>query len=638
MADEVTEALTGFFDYQWGDTNGQVYLATLNKGGEFTQYMLEWPRQKKAIVRHVLTQSAEGRDVYYSPSLFVPPDLTVETNSKGKTAATRANIMGAQTLWVDFDNQQAPENWSEFAKEKGIPEPSLIVQSSVKGNQHVYWRTEFCDSVDDIEQRNRSLALTVGADRSGWDANQLLRPPYTANYGYKGNGDRKNWFTGSAAAIQVLGIPNPERIGVDGFANLGSVERELLDQLQLAESIPSIERVLALGNWTEDLFKQFSMNQQEASDSSPDKRSGAIQKLAYLAAEAGMSDDQIYSILDYADKRWEKYVKRSPKIRHKLLSDIIVNARKKIGYLTDDMLTFAGLLGTSDTVTEAPKIAYRWDELIEAEFKVDWLIEGVLSNTGYGVLTGQPGVGKTQVGLQIAIGLALGHSNILGWHVNGGARKGIMFSLEMGKELIKEFSTLIDQQYPGQRRDIGKNFSIIPLGKSIDILKAEGQNFIDNLLSEYKPDFIFIDSLKKIMTKSLNDDEGIRQMNDVLQRIREKHRCAIYVIHHDRKKQNGAKGTDPGDLSDMYGSQYIAAEADFALSFRKTGTTDVIVMDPWKVRMSREPKPITLERNENLQFTIRKDLEDGDNNLRIIGGGFGGEDPNSDEGGPSLRS
>jgi hypothetical protein len=621
----------------WGETPGQAYIATLTKGGEFSQFMLEWPRSRQAIPKFILSQVAEGRDTYYCPSLFVPFDKTVEFNHKGKTAATRANIQGSQSFWVDFDNGAAPSNWSEFAKEKGIPEPSMVIQSSVSGNQHAYWRTEFNTSVDDIEQTNRSLALTVGADRSGWDGNQLLRPPFTTNFGYKGNGDRKPWFRGQPVEVNVIGPVSYDSVRTEEFSNLGSVEREILDSLQLAGNVPSIESVLAYGKWSKELFEQFSMDQQEASDSSPDKRSGAIQKLAYLAAESGMTDDQIYSILDFADKRWEKYVKRSPSIRHKLLTDIIARARVKVGYLTDDMLTFAGLLGKSDEVTEVPKLVYSWDEFLAADFYVEWLIDGLLSTTGYGVLTGQPGVGKTQLGLQLAISLALGHSSILGFHVNGGARKGLMFSLEMGKESLKHISHKIQNQYPGLEREIGKNFKIVPLGKAINILSVEGRNFLESILSEQKPDFIYIDSLKKIMSKSLNDDEGIRMMNDIIQEIRERHRCAVFVVHHDRKKQNGGKGTDAGDLSDMYGSQYIAAEADFALSLRKTEKKGLIVMDHWKVRLDEEPSPKYLQRNDNLQFEITEAFsnEEGDN-LRIIGSPSS-SDSDPDEEGPGFR-
>ena len=201
---EASDSLLDFFEYQWGNNEGQIYLATLNKGSEFTQYMLEWPRLKKAIVRFALAQSAEGRDVYFSPALFLPKADTIEFSIKGSTTAERVNIKGAQMLWADFDDGSAPTDWVKFSADKGIPEPTLIIQSSVPGNQHVYWKTEFTTMVSDIEQLNRSIALVAGADRSGWDANQLLRPPYTQNYGYRGNGQRKPWYKGHPVEVTII--------------------------------------------------------------------------------------------------------------------------------------------------------------------------------------------------------------------------------------------------------------------------------------------------------------------------------------------------------------------------------------------------------------------------------------------------
>jgi hypothetical protein len=635
---DVAEGLGEFFDYRWGTDDGQVYLATLNKGGEFTQYMLPWPRTRKQIIQHVITQKAEGKDVYYCPALFVPVEKTVEFNAKGKTAATRDNVMSSRSLWIDIDgykpNQsKPPENWSEFCKQKGIPEPTDIVQPSVADSQHVYWQLDKATPIGEVETINRSLAALTGADLSGWDGNQLLRIPYTDNHGYKDPLTRKEWFKGKPVEATYYRNYGADEVTPAQFSALAKAEQEIVERLQVTlKDIPTIESVMMDATWSKELQRQFSMTEDQARDSSPDKRSGALQKLAYCSAESSMTDEQMYSILEYTDRRWNVYVKRSPKIRHKLISDMIAKARAKIGYLGDDDLTFAGMLG-GDEITEAPRIFYPWDEFLASDVEIDWLIEGLLSSTGYGVLTGQPGIGKTQVGIQIAISLALGHSNIFGWHVNGGARKGIMFSLEMDHAPLKYFAEIIQKNYVGQERAIGKNLGIVPLGVAIDILSPEGLLFFENLLKEHKPDFIFIDSLKKIMGKSLNDDEAIRKMNDVLAQLRKKYKCAIYVIHHDRKKQNGDSARDAGELSDMYGSQYIAAEADFALNFRTAGNPDDIYLSPWKIRLSRQTRQLKLRRSD-LQFRVVEDEDDDD--LIIVGQGPKSSDP--DEEGPTLRT
>lgn len=636
MTDQVSENLGQFFEYQWGDEPGQVYLATMEKGdpSTFSQFMVEWPKQKKGIVRHVLANSAEGKDVYYCPSLFVMPEDTVEKNQRGNTAATRANVKGSQVLWVDFDNQSAPKDWAAFAAEKGIPEPSLIVQSSVEGNQHAYWRTEFT-SVEEVESRNRALSIALGADRSGWDGNQLLRPPYTANYGYRKPNEHKGWYRGSPVEVRILGSARGGRIESESFSSLGSIERELLDTLQLGDSAPRIEETLAFAKWSKDLFDQFKMTRDEASESSPDKRSGALQKLAYLAAESGFTDEQIYSVLDDADRRWEKYVRRAPAIRDKILRDTIVRARAKIGYLTGEDLTFAGLIGGDATqVVDTPKVAYDFEEFLNTDIEIEWLVEDLLATQGVGLFTGMAGTGKTQLGSQIAINLALGRPNILGWQNPGGAKKVMMLSLEMGHVALKHFMKKMARQYPDELRAIAKNLTIVPLGTDIDMTKSEGLNFTQNLLSEYRPDVLYIDSLQKITSKPLTDEVGSKELLSTLSDLRRKFDMGMYIVHHNRKK-----GTDPTkemDLSDLYGSQYLAANVDFVQALRKTAMKGELYVDTWKNRLAMERDPFRIKRNENLQYEIMKESEDGDINLRLIESLDRGTSTDPNEGGTTL--
>lgn len=55
--------------------------------------------------------------------------------------------------------------------------PTMRVQSSKEGNEHVYWRLEsFCENIGQIEDRNRAIAYILRTDVSGWDCNQILRP------------------------------------------------------------------------------------------------------------------------------------------------------------------------------------------------------------------------------------------------------------------------------------------------------------------------------------------------------------------------------------------------------------------------------------------------------------------------------
>jgi len=168
MSDLATEELGEFFDYIWSDTEGYVYLPVQPEPygpKDWEGYMFAWPKQRAGVIRHVLKQAATMGNVFYSPAIF-------KSASPKKEA-----VLGSWVLWADFDGN-APTEWGEI----DIPRPTLIVQSSLAGHEHCYWRlNEFLTDIPTIEDRNRSIAYLLKADTSGWDADQILRPIRTVN-------------------------------------------------------------------------------------------------------------------------------------------------------------------------------------------------------------------------------------------------------------------------------------------------------------------------------------------------------------------------------------------------------------------------------------------------------------------------
>ena len=164
--DEVIEELGAFLDFMWHDTKGFAYVP-VEQGGKWVNYTFSWPRQRAGVIKHILKfASAEDCNVFFSPALY--------------TAAKpiKENVLGAWTLWVDFDGN-APVDWPDTQ----VPRPTMKVQSSLPEHQHCYWAlSEFLDNISVLEERNRALAYVLGADTSGWDADQILRPIHTVNH------------------------------------------------------------------------------------------------------------------------------------------------------------------------------------------------------------------------------------------------------------------------------------------------------------------------------------------------------------------------------------------------------------------------------------------------------------------------
>lgn len=161
--------LDDFLSFLYGDNMGKVYVPTLLKikdeNGDrvWEKRHFFWPANRQAIKDHI-EGSADRGDVYICPSLF-------KANNVKKEGFKSSNV-----VWVDFDGNYT----GNF---RGLPQPNLVVQSSVGNRAHCYWKLDHTntDSVL-LEDLNKRLAIYLETDDSGWDCTQLLRPPGTINH------------------------------------------------------------------------------------------------------------------------------------------------------------------------------------------------------------------------------------------------------------------------------------------------------------------------------------------------------------------------------------------------------------------------------------------------------------------------
>lgn len=607
------KAMLEFFDTFWGEENGKIYLATQHQGAEWAPFMAKWPSARPQIVEFVQSNVASGRDVFFAPALF----------KEDATDATRGNFKSANARWVDIDGG-APtiEEWPEICKKNQIPEPTHIIQSSVEGRQHVYWVTDARTSdIDRVQDQNRTLAAILGADKSGWDANQVLRIPGTPNYGYTSQpGVRKDWFSDDRTATVILrggsAVRGPgrsevvERLPEGTFSTLASAEREVLERINLG-SVPRIMEVLALGEWDAGLLEHFGMSETEAGLSSPNKRSGALQKLAYMAGERGFSDEYIYAVVQDAAKRWNKYQERSAEARDKIYISMIANVRKKMGHGKLEDLTFAGLLGEKPAELEKSENLV-WDvvSFVEQDLTASWVIEDMIPEQGIGVFVGQPGAGKSTATLQFCMDVAAGREKTLGYNV-GGPKKTLYMSLEMAAPSLSRIVVPQFEHYKDDVVNLKKNLFIYPTGQPLNLLAEPSRKLLETLLSDYKPDILVIDSFSMMVPGNLSDDTQMIQIMQYLQRLRAAYNTSMVIVHHDRKKSNDKNSYTPGELSDLFGSQFIAAALDFAIALRVVG--DAVVFEERKNRFAPLKPEVVFSRNG---YIFKEERHDGINPSR----------------------
>jgi len=548
-----------FLDKLYGGEEGVVYAPTLDrklppKEG-WDQQFFNWPAERDSIVEHVI-KSTGNRECYISPSLF-----KVKGNSR------KENLKGSKVVWAELDGK-------ELQPVADLPAPSFWLQSSNEGHTHIYWELDkFCPDVNMIEDVNRAVTTALGADSSGWDANQVLRFPLTANH-------KRGVFTGPLQVNQA-----PEHLFIGSFSSIPRPEISLtLDKFNLDKvpgNINEMAWLKVLGEKGTELFFEKEIGEGD--------RSTAMMALAYYMAEndnPGWTDYEMFAVLYGADEKWGKFKGRRD--RNQRLIDIIVKARQK----------YPSTVGNEFVDKEFGYISLT--QLLEETKPVEYTIPGLLIEYGSFMLVGMPGTGKTQMTMQIAMHMACGKTYLKYELVD--PKRAIFFSLEMGDSELLSFAEKMAKSFTAEERElIDQNLRIYPIGQPVYMNSKEGQRVIDSQIAEFQPEGVFVDSYSMALMGDLNSDTAVNDMNAWVKQQRMKHKCFFWFIHHMRKSQQGNK--KPKHMDDIYGSTFIAAGITNASLLWKSGNS--LEFSSLKNRHDKPEATYRIIRDENtLMFGI----------------------------------
>ena len=511
----------------------------------------QYPEQIDVAVKAINTYSP-SHEIYIAPALF-----------KSKSAL-KENVWGTNVLWADFDGN-TPNQFD-------IP-PSLIVRSSEPGHEHVYWRLDQpLHDIDKIEEYNRRLTFKYEADNSGWDANQVLRPPTTKNH--KRNG----------LPVGILQQEEGLQFNIAIFEDLVPAPAKNVDYSMWAKmTLPSLNDVIYSHKFGPDFRAVFEKSKDEVTD-----RSAALSNLAFICAETGLDDKEIFVVISNAAERWEKFKHHRPNDRTKNLLGIIEYVRIKV---------------PKETTTGFDEVfEYSPLSLLNSDLKVEWAIPGMLMKNGIMVLTGPSGIGKTQFSMQFMAHLAVGKP-FLNYEIDA-PQKVIFFSLEMGDVELKAF---MQSFYPGWVNEftpeeldlLNKNLVILPFGEPLPLNLPLGQEVFLTFLNKHKPDGIFIDSMGSAIAGNSSDLNIVQPFTAFNDRVRKRHNLFLWYVHHFRKPPPGQKHT--GGQADSYGDQSLISRATSNYTMLKAKNNTIRVKNP-KNRHAPEQKDYLIQRKEHLTF------------------------------------
>lgn len=524
--------LTNHIDFLFGKDKGYIYSPIKRKTGEWIPKWFSYPLERGNLIDWITIESRES-DVYLSPGLWKEKKITPES------------IDHYNVAWIEFDGQEQPK-W------KDVPEPDYIVQTSTTTHQHCYWKLEEpITNAETIENINRRLTYYLEADSSGWDYQQVLRPPETVNYKH------------NVPTKQVKLVEKVHRLSA--FDAAPEIAKPI--PVFTYDSLLTVEEVLKAHQLPLKLQKRI----KDEIVVHP-HRSEFLMATGHFLAEAGLEPIEIVTCLYHIDCRIKKFVGREDQLRR--LSEIASIAVFKV-----QRALYASV--------------YKPFEIITNKSELNWVWNKFMHETSMSILTGQPGVGKTQLALDWSYRWASGLP-VLGFEIQHPLRVAIL-SLEMD---------VIELQYIYKHHSLGfQNHELWNQNCFIIAPDIEGDlRSTTKTLQDIKPNILIIDSISELATEDLASESEAREVMKWMKYTRKSLNLAIMAIHHNRKASDANK--KPRKLSDLYGSYLFAKATDTVFSLWKEEGRDFEELDTLKCRYDR-PYSFNLERSPHLTFEMK---------------------------------
>lgn len=531
MSSEIEDFVAFLFE---GYKKGFVYAPHRIPGKDWeTQF---FPVSKTADIVAYLSEMGKYADVYVAPTLFKVPN-------KGPA---KKWLRDGSTIYVDLDGN-APENVPS-----GIPEPGYRLKSSLPGREHWFWKLDADYPPQSLEVYNRSLALTLNADTSGFDSTQVLRVPGTFNF-----------KRSTPLPVEIISSTE-EKYSAGQFAKIIVKSEKKMEKEELKTGkIPSFWEASTSIQWPPQLRDFF------ASTDIPKEgtRSEALWGFTKDLIRAEMSTEGAVAIVRELCTRWY------PEGRN--LNTIKTDVSKAYGEVAEE-LTELGIF----KITERPVKLRGWTEFLSSEDPTPpWLIENLLHEGSTGIIGANPFAGKTVFSMHLAAHVALGRT-FLDWKIDK-PRKTAFISMEMSQGLTKRYMQQISPVYANDFEELKENFNV-SLSFSVGDFRGTDSGKREqllNLVEDQGVEFLVIDSLTASVGRDYDDmSEYISWITQEFPKIG----VTPWIIHHATKGLE--KAEFPG-LEHLYGSFDLAAKVDTVMLMRR-GVEDkhTVELVPAKVR------------------------------------------------------
>lgn len=268
---------------------------------------------------------------------------------------------------------------------------------------------------------------------------------------------------------------------------------------------------------------------------------------------------------------------------HDLMLDIAAEVSVALTALVDDPTDEAPVAGL--TSIEA--------FIAESDARHQWVVPGLLERQDRFLLIAAEGVGKSTVSRMLAVMVASG-LHPFAPHVRIPPQRTLLVDLENPPSLVRRQTRQLWQRAVdlGVWTDERAFRWTKPSG--LDLRKPPAERLLGRVLAETRPALVCIGPLYKMFAHRGGESHEVAagEAAAVLDRLRERHGCALWIEHHMPKEQDGRRPLLP------FGSSLWQRWPEFGRAMKQAkGTPGVWELEPFRYDRDVRHIPVALRRS-----------------------------------------
>lgn len=208
--------------------------------------------------------------------------------------------------------------------------------------------------------------------------------------------------------------------------------------------------------------------------------------------------------------------------------------------LQDLVLDLAAVLDSVDGLERRePYEPATLDDLLKRDPAPDWLIPGLLERMERVMVTGIEGLGKSEIGAQVAVCAAAGVQPFSSETFD--PLRVLVIDLENGwGNLRRRFARVLEavENATGEPLDRSR-LMVESRDAGLDLTRADDQLWLDRVLSGGRPDVVCIGALYKMHRADMNNEQAARLLTAFLDDMRTRHGVAFVIEAHAGQATDG---------------------------------------------------------------------------------------------------